>query len=45
MPARLRILLLEPGWEGPGDRRRTKVNGRAIHPLSLGVVAAVNAPR
>ena len=37
---RLRILLFQPAWEGLSYRRKIKVNERAIHPLSLGVVAA-----
>jgi len=42
MTARLRILLIQPAWEGLSYRRKIKVNERAIHPLSLGVVAALS---
>ena len=41
MATSLRILLIQPAWEGLSYRRKIKVNERAIHPLSLGVVAAL----
>lgn len=42
MTARLRILLLQPAWDGLSYRRKIKVNEKAIHPLALGVVAALS---
>jgi radical SAM superfamily enzyme YgiQ (UPF0313 family) len=38
----LRILLIQPSWDGLSYRRKIKVEERAIHPLSLGVVAALS---
>jgi radical SAM superfamily enzyme YgiQ (UPF0313 family) len=35
--------LIQPSWNGLGYRRKVKVNERAIHPLALGVVAALSA--
>jgi radical SAM superfamily enzyme YgiQ (UPF0313 family) len=42
MTSHLRILLVQPAWAGLGYRRKIKVNERALHPLSLGVVAALS---
>ncbi len=42
MSTRLRILLIQPAWAGLSYRRKIKVDERAIHPLSLGVVAALS---
>ena len=42
MNRRLRILLVQPAWDGLAYRRKIKVDERAIHPLSLGVVAALS---
>jgi radical SAM superfamily enzyme YgiQ (UPF0313 family) len=42
MSRQLSILLLQPSWDGLSYRRKIKVNERAIHPLSLGVVAALS---
>ncbi len=42
MTSRLRILLIQPAWEGLSYCRKIKVNERAIHPLSVGVVAALS---
>lgn len=42
MARRLRILLIQPAWDGLSYRRKIKVNERAIHPLALGVVAALS---
>jgi radical SAM superfamily enzyme YgiQ (UPF0313 family) len=44
VPTRLRILLVQPAWDGLGYRRKIKVDERALHPLALGVVAAVSGP-
>lgn len=40
----LRILLIQPAWDGLGYRRKIKVDERAMHPLTLGVVAALSRP-
>ncbi|MBI5384017.1 MAG: B12-binding domain-containing radical SAM protein [Verrucomicrobia bacterium] len=42
MPTPLRILLIQPAWDGLSYRRKVKVSERAIHPLTLGVVAALS---
>jgi radical SAM superfamily enzyme YgiQ (UPF0313 family) len=36
------ILLIQPAWDGLSYRRKIKVDERAIHPLSLGTVAALS---
>lgn len=41
MTPRLRILLIQPAWDGLSYRRKVKVNEHAIHPLAVGVVAAL----
>jgi radical SAM superfamily enzyme YgiQ (UPF0313 family) len=41
MTRRLRILLIQPAWDGLSYRRKVKVNEHAIHPLAVGVVAAL----
>ncbi len=38
----MNILLVQPRWRSLGYRRKIKVDERAIHPLSLGVVAALS---
>jgi radical SAM superfamily enzyme YgiQ (UPF0313 family) len=40
----IRILLVQPAWDGLGYRRKIKVDERAIHPLTLGVIAALSQP-
>ena len=40
----LSILLVQPAWDGLGYRRKIKVDERAMHPLTLGVVAALSRP-
>jgi len=42
MKTKLNILLIQPRWKGLSYRRKIKVNERLIHPLSLGVVAALS---
>lgn len=42
MKSRLRILLFQPAWDGLTYCRKIKVTERAIHPLALGVVAALS---
>jgi radical SAM superfamily enzyme YgiQ (UPF0313 family) len=37
----LSILLVHPSWRGLGNRKKVKVSERKIHPLTLGVVAAI----
>lgn len=44
MTTPLRILLVQPAWDGLGYRRKIKVDERAIHPLTLGVIAALSDP-
>jgi radical SAM superfamily enzyme YgiQ (UPF0313 family) len=44
MTTPLRILLVQPAWDGLGYRRKIKVDERAMHPLTLGVVAALSRP-
>ena len=44
MTTPLRILLVQPAWDGLGYRRKIKVDERAIHPLTLGVIAALSRP-
>ena len=41
MTQRLRILLIQPAWDGLSYRRKVKVDEHAIHPLAVGVVAAL----
>ncbi len=36
------MLLIQPSWDGLSYRRKIKVNERAIHPIGLGVVAALS---
>ncbi len=38
----MNILLIQPKWQGLHYRRKIKVNEQEIHPLSLGVVAALS---
>lgn len=40
-PRALSILLVHPAWRGLGNRKKIKVSERRIHPLTLGVIAAV----
>jgi radical SAM superfamily enzyme YgiQ (UPF0313 family) len=42
MKTKLNILLIQPKWGGLLYRRKIKVNEQMIHPLSLGVVAALS---
>lgn len=37
----LSILLVHPAWRGLGNRKKVKVAEEKIHPLTLGVVAAI----
>ncbi|MDD2715552.1 MAG: radical SAM protein [Candidatus Wallbacteria bacterium] len=41
MTEKLKILLVQPAWESLGYRRKIKIDERKIHPLSVGVVAAL----
>ena len=44
MTTPLRILLVQPAWDRLGYRRKIKADERAIHPLTLGVIAALSDP-
>ncbi len=37
----MRILLISPRWSGYGSRRKIKVHEREVHPLTLGIIAAL----
>jgi radical SAM superfamily enzyme YgiQ (UPF0313 family) len=37
----LSVLLIQPAWHGLGNRKKVKVSEKKIHPLTLGVVAAL----
>ena len=44
MTTPLRILLVQPAWDGLGYRRKIKADEHAIHRLTLGVIAALSDP-
>lgn len=39
----MRVLLISPQWAGLGNRRKVKVREREVHPLGIGVVAALSS--
>jgi radical SAM superfamily enzyme YgiQ (UPF0313 family) len=38
----MRILLISPRWAGFGNRKKVKVREREVHPLTLGIIAALS---